>query len=119
MKKFLSVVLLAVGIIFYSQNFVDAAADKVYAFSEDGIDYYAISNYGGSSVSQANAVTGVLAGYKNGKEVNSSIWAFYCLVNNEICYKIFDENEKVLAQGKVKDEHVAIKVLAAILEKGK
>lgn len=37
-KKFLSVMLLAVGIIFVSQNFVSAA--DVYAYSEGGIEYY-------------------------------------------------------------------------------
>lgn len=110
--------ILTLFVVFTSS--ASATEDKVYAFSEDGIDYYAVSNSGGSTVSQANAVAGVLVGYKNGEEVNSSIWAFYCyLVNYEVCYKIIGENQEVLAQGMVKDEPVAIKVLAAILEKGK
>ena len=118
MKKVLSILIFAMLIAF--TNSVSAVAGDVYSFSEGDIDYYAVSNSGGTTVSPENAVAGVLVGYKNGKEINRSIWGFYCShVNNEVFYEIYDENQNVLAKGKVKDDPVVIKVLASVLEKGK
>lgn len=117
MKKFFAAIVFAIFVAVTSS----ASASDVFAFSQDGIDFYVTENSGGGTLSYTNAVVGIVVGYKNNKPIGTTIWVFAYQPRppHKVEVMIYDENKKLLAQCLLDEDEIAQKVLAATLAKGK
>ena len=117
MKKFFAAIVFALFVAVTSS----ASASDVFAFSQNGIDFYVTENSGGGTLSYTNAVVGIVVGYKNNKPVGTTAWVFAYQPRppHKVEVTIFDENKNVLGTGFLDEDEIAQKVLAATLAKGK
>lgn len=117
MKKFFAAIVLAIFVAGTSS----ASASDVFAFSQNGIDFYVTGNSGGGTLSYTNAVAGIVVGYKNNKPVGTTLWlfAYQARPPHKVEVTVFDENKKVLGTAFLDEDELAQKVLAATLAKGK
>ena len=120
MKKFLTVMLLAVGIIFASQfaNVSTVSAEEIYVGSTDGVDYYITGSSGGKELSFTNALFAQVTAFENGEQVDvfGYVHSLSHPSSTEPVFQIVRGNQ-VSKKYSVKDSPLAYAVLLKILAK--
>ena len=118
MKKFFAAVVFA---LFVAVTSSASASSDIFAFSQDGIDFYVTENVGGDKLTYTNSVAGIVVGYKNNQPVGRTVWLFAYQPRppHKVEVTVYDDKKNVLGSGFLDEDEAAQKVLAATLLKGK